>query len=125
MPRENFAPITKGFLRSFCNPDASSFLTDRQISVTFCSVLYICPASYRNFLCLTMQAREPVRPRILNHCRKALKGRPAMQTSSPIASISMATPDGGQRLSRQTEELMYQGVTIAAILLVLGSLWIF
>jgi hypothetical protein len=37
----------------------------------------------------------------------------------------MATPDGGQRLSRQTEELMYQGVTIAAILLVLGSLWIF
>jgi len=48
-----------------------------------------------------------------------------MQTTSPTASISMATPDGGQRLSRQTEELMYQGVTIAAILLVLGSLWIF
>ena len=48
-----------------------------------------------------------------------------MQTTSPTASISMATPGGGQRLSRQTEDLMYQGVTIAAILLVLGSLWIF
>jgi hypothetical protein len=37
----------------------------------------------------------------------------------------MATPADGQRLPRQTEDLMYQGVTIAAILLVLGSLWIF
>jgi hypothetical protein len=48
-----------------------------------------------------------------------------MQTYSPNASIPMATPTGGQKSSRQTEDLVYQGVTIAAILLVLGSLWIF
>jgi hypothetical protein len=48
-----------------------------------------------------------------------------MQTYSPTASISMAAPDGGRKSSRQTEDLVYQGVTIAAILLVLGSLWIF
>jgi hypothetical protein len=48
-----------------------------------------------------------------------------MQNYSPTASISMATPAGGQRLVRQTEDLVYQGFTVAAILLVLGSLWIF
>jgi hypothetical protein len=48
-----------------------------------------------------------------------------MQTNSPTVSISMATPAGRQRFSRHTEELVYEGVTIAAILLVLGSLWIF
>jgi hypothetical protein len=48
-----------------------------------------------------------------------------MQTNSPTASISMAAPSGGQRLFRQTEDLVYQGFTVAAILLVLTSLWIF
>ena len=48
-----------------------------------------------------------------------------MQTYSPTASISMATPPGGQRLSRQTEDLVYQTVTVVSILLVLGSLWVF
>jgi hypothetical protein len=48
-----------------------------------------------------------------------------MQTYSPIASISMAAPTAGRKSSRQTEDFVYQGVTIAAILLVLGSLWIF
>ena len=48
-----------------------------------------------------------------------------MQTYSPTASISMAAPDGERKSSRKTEDLVYQGVTIAAILLVLGSLWIF
>jgi hypothetical protein len=48
-----------------------------------------------------------------------------MQTSSPTTSLYTAAPAGGHRLSRQTEDLVYQGVTIAAILLVLGSVWVF
>jgi hypothetical protein len=48
-----------------------------------------------------------------------------MQTYSPTASVSMAAPSGERKVSRQTEDLVYQGVTIAAILLVLGTLWIF
>jgi hypothetical protein len=48
-----------------------------------------------------------------------------MQTYSPTASISMAVPAGVRKSSRQAEDLVYQGVTIAAILLVLGTLWIF
>ena len=48
-----------------------------------------------------------------------------MQSYYPDASIPMATPTGEQTSSRQTEDLVYQGVTIAAILLVLGTLWIF
>jgi hypothetical protein len=48
-----------------------------------------------------------------------------MQTYSPTASISTAESAGERKSSRQTEDLVYQGVTIAAILLVLGSLWIF
>jgi len=48
-----------------------------------------------------------------------------MQTYFPNASIPMASPTGEQTSSRQTEDLVYQWVTIAAILLVLASLWIF
>jgi hypothetical protein len=48
-----------------------------------------------------------------------------MQTYSPTASISMEAPPGEQRLSRQIEDLVYQGFTVTAILLVLASLWIF
>jgi hypothetical protein len=56
---------------------------------------------------------------------EGIERQAAMQTYSPTASISMAAPPGGQRSSRQTEDLVYQGFTVAAILLVLGSLWIF
>ena len=48
-----------------------------------------------------------------------------MQTTSPIDFISMATPPGEQRSSRQTEDFVYQGFTVAAILLFLVTLWIF
>jgi len=48
-----------------------------------------------------------------------------MQTYSPTASIPMAAPSGGRRVSRQTEDLVYQGFTVTAILLVLAGLWIF
>ena len=48
-----------------------------------------------------------------------------MQNYSPDASISMAAPTSEPRSSRQAEDLVYQGVTVIAILLVLGTLWIF
>ena len=48
-----------------------------------------------------------------------------MQTYSPTASIPMAESSGERKSSRQTEDLVYQGVTIASMLLVLASLWIF
>jgi hypothetical protein len=48
-----------------------------------------------------------------------------MQTYPPTASISMATPTGERRSSRQTDDFVYQGFTVAAILLVLASLWVF
>jgi hypothetical protein len=37
----------------------------------------------------------------------------------------MATSPGEQRSFRQTEDLVYQGFTVAAILLFLATLWIF
>ncbi len=48
-----------------------------------------------------------------------------MQTYSLTSSIPMAEPSGGRKSSRRTEDLVYQGVTVASMLLVLASLWIF
>jgi len=48
-----------------------------------------------------------------------------MQNDSPDASISVAVPASEPGSSRQAEDLVYQGVTVIAILLVLGTLWIF
>lgn len=47
-----------------------------------------------------------------------------MQTS-PSTSVSIAAPAGSAEIGGAREERVYQAVTIAAILLVLGSLWIF
>jgi hypothetical protein len=41
------------------------------------------------------------------------------------ASTSVLPPGVGEDVSRQTEDRAYKAVTIAAILLVLGSLWMF
>ena len=48
-----------------------------------------------------------------------------MQPSPQTASISMPAPPVEQARSGQTEDWVYQAVTVAAILLVLGSLWVF
>jgi hypothetical protein len=49
-----------------------------------------------------------------------------MQTSPQTLSFpSLSDPVGESAGSRQAEDLFYQGFTIAAILLVLGSVWIF
>ena len=48
-----------------------------------------------------------------------------MQPSSQIVSISMSAPPVEQARSGQTEDRVYQVVTVAAILLVLVSLGCF
>jgi fructose-1-phosphate kinase PfkB-like protein len=48
-----------------------------------------------------------------------------MQPSSQTASISMPAPPIEQARFGQTEDRVYQAVTVAAILLLLGSLWVF
>ena len=48
-----------------------------------------------------------------------------MQPSPQLASISMPAPADEIERPRPTEERVYQAVTVAAILLVLGSLWVF
>ena len=48
-----------------------------------------------------------------------------MPTSLPAASTSISAHGGGQARSRRTEDVAYQAVTVAAILMVLGSIWVF
>jgi hypothetical protein len=48
-----------------------------------------------------------------------------MQTSPPTTITAMPAAGSEQSSSRQTEDLAYQAVTVAAILMVLGSLWVF
>jgi len=48
-----------------------------------------------------------------------------MQPSPQTASISMPAPPAEQACSGQSEDRVYQAVTVAAILLVLLSLWVF
>jgi hypothetical protein len=52
--------------------------------------------------------------------RKAKKGRRMMQSSTPIASTPLPKNENAPRL-RKREDIVYQGVTIAAILLVISS----
>lgn len=56
-----------------------------------------------------------------NNCREALKGRPEMQLS-PNAS---SAPPGSMPRDAQVSNLIYQCMTIAAMLLLLASLWLF
>jgi len=48
-----------------------------------------------------------------------------MQLSPQIASTPFEAPGGADADPRRTEDRAYQLVTVAAILLVLGSLWLF
>jgi hypothetical protein len=48
-----------------------------------------------------------------------------MQSFPQTASISMPAPPVEQARSGLNEDWVYQAVTVAAILLVLGSLWVF
>jgi hypothetical protein len=48
-----------------------------------------------------------------------------MQTSSPSASTQMPQTSPEAANTYRKEDLVYQAVTVAAILLVLGTLWLF
>jgi hypothetical protein len=48
-----------------------------------------------------------------------------MQSSPKTASTFVPAPTAGSTQSRKAEDLTYQAVTVAAILLLLGSLWVF
>jgi hypothetical protein len=54
-----------------------------------------------------------------------MKGRPTMQLTPQTASLSMPASIAGIEDRRQREDWVYQGFTVAAILMVLGSLWVF
>src|ERR1035438_7212662 len=72
------------------------------------------------------RARPEPRPPILRTlCRKALKGRPTMLSSPQTASASLPAPGGNSSQSQRADDLAYQAVTVAAILLLLASLWVF
>ena len=48
-----------------------------------------------------------------------------MQTSPQAASTSVPTRNDAATGSRTHADLIYQAVTVAAVLLLLGSLWVF
>ena len=48
-----------------------------------------------------------------------------MQPISQIASQPLPKPSNGFLRNRPVEDVVYQIVTLAAILLVMGSLWLF
>jgi hypothetical protein len=48
-----------------------------------------------------------------------------MQPSPQSAAVSIPASAGGIEVSSQRDDWVYQAVTVAAILLVLGSLWVF
>jgi hypothetical protein len=48
-----------------------------------------------------------------------------MQTLPLDASVHLPASDAGYMHSRNAEDVVYQGVTIIAMLLLLGSLWVF
>lgn len=48
-----------------------------------------------------------------------------MQTSSQTASRSAHEQTMGAKPPRTREDLIYQAVTVLAVLLLLGSLWVF
>lgn len=48
-----------------------------------------------------------------------------MQSPPQTATVRLRTGAGTTRAPRQTAEIVYQSMTIAAMLLLLGSLWSF
>jgi hypothetical protein len=54
-----------------------------------------------------------------------MKGRPKMHPSPITASTTLPTSADGILQSRTAGDLAYQGMTIAAMLLLLVSLWVF
>lgn len=45
--------------------------------------------------------------------------------TSPLSAPEFISAHAGQTRFRRTEDVAYQAVTVAAILMVLGSIWVF
>jgi len=58
-------------------------------------------------------------------CQKALKGRPTMQSSPEFLSAAPPGSTDGKEQPQRPADWLYKGLTIAAMLLLLGSLWVF
>lgn len=56
---------------------------------------------------------------------KAKEGRRTMQTAHKTASTPLPKTNPEAPRTYRAEEVVYQAVTVGAILLVLGSLWVF
>jgi len=56
---------------------------------------------------------------------QSTEGQATMQDMNPAAAASMAASEQHEQRMRNHEDLAYQAVTIVAILLLLGSLWVF
>lgn len=82
-------------------------------------------ASYAGKRCLRIKGEDG--PSFLQKplSQGAESGMNPMETSTQAASSSVHSSNRGVSGSRKTEDLMYQAVTIAAVLLLLGSLWVF
>ena len=55
----------------------------------------------------------------------AKEGRCTMQTANKTASTPLPRTNPEGTRTYRTEEVVYQAVTVGAIILVLGSLWVF
>ena len=60
-----------------------------------------------------------------NVIRKAKKGRSAMQSSPQTASTSLPVQDSRMDRSSQQTDYVYQIGTVAAMLMLLVTLWVF
>ncbi len=48
-----------------------------------------------------------------------------MHNSPMIASTTLPKTNDGEKRQRPLEDVVYQSVTVAAIILLLGSIWVF
>jgi hypothetical protein len=71
-----------------------------------------------------MQEQEQVPTRLRNLAARRRKAGP-MQSSPQSAPTGLPSAAAAETQSRKREDLAYQAVTIAAILLILCSVWVF
>ena len=67
-------------------------------------------------------------PHLKNHRKKLQKGverRPAMQDSPELTYTTLPSSANETHNAERTSAIVYQCLTLAAMLLLLGSLWVF
>jgi hypothetical protein len=76
----------------------------------------------RKSAALSLKEGNQQRDRAVHQCERHLKGRPPMHTSPIHAITSPPTPSAAFPQSSPAAERAYQGLTIAAMLLILASI---